>query len=333
MVLLMNTSASGASENQIDVSFLLTAYNFESYIADAVNSLLALDTPFNYEIIVLDDASADNTWNILSGISDSRLKTIRHEKNQGAAASINTLFSLAKGRYIARFDGDDRWRANFLSCTIPVLEENPAVGLVYADVAMMDERGNITSAKENLNRPVLPTMGNELLALLETSYICAPAVIARKEAWQSVLPWTTNMGPGDWWGHLKMANAGWLFAYVDEVIADYRLHGQGMHIAYVQTTQGEQSINKILDDIFATAGEKISAAQARKIRARHYQRLAFAYIAQQRYSDAKRILFSAIRKKPVLLLEKNVVIQCLALCLGYSRYISLKRYLGRSVST
>lgn len=325
----MSESASIVSENKIDVSFLMTAYNFAPYIADAVNSLLAMDTSLQYEIIVLDDASTDNTWSILSSISDSRLKIIRHENNQGVAAAINTLFSLAKGRYIARVDGDDCWRAGFLNSTIAVLESNPAVGLVYADVAMIDQQGKITSSKDNLNRPLLPTIGNELLALLEISYICAPAVIARKEAWQAVLPWPISMGPGDWLGHLKMANAGWLFAYVDEVLAEYRLHGQGMHIAYMQNTQGEQSTDKILDEMFALAGDKISATKAKQIRARHHQRLAFAYIGQQRYQDAKRILFSAIRKKPGLLLEKNVVIQWLALSLGYPRYIALKRYFGR----
>jgi glycosyltransferase involved in cell wall biosynthesis len=316
-------------QEAIDVSFLMTAYNFASYIAEAVNSLLALDTELSYEIIVLDDASTDNTWSILSNISDPRLKTIRHEKNQGVAIAINTLFSQAKGRYIARIDGDDRWRANFLSTTIPVFESDNSIGLVYGDVAIINEYGDITSAKANLNRPVLAAVGNELLPLLETSYICAPAVIAKREAWQSVLPWATTMGPGDWLGHLKMANAGWLFAHVDSVIADYRLHTQGMHVTYMQSVLGEQSVDKILDEMFIGIGNKVTPQQARDIRARHHQRLAFSYISQKRYSDARRLLWVALKKRPTMLLEKSVAWQLLALSFGYSNYFRLKKLFRR----
>jgi glycosyltransferase involved in cell wall biosynthesis len=321
----MNEVRDEISGNGIDVSFLMTAHNFAPYIAEAVNSLLALDTKLSYEIIVLDDASSDNTWAILSGISDPRLKLIRHEKNLGVAVAINTLFAHAGGRYIARIDGDDRWHANFLNATIPVLESDEKIGLVYGDVAIINESGVLTSEKANLNRPKLPDIGNELMPLLETSYICAPAVIARKEAWEAVLPWTTTMGPGDWWGHLKMANANWLFAHVETVIADYRLHGQGMHVVYMQSMQGEQSIDTILEDVFSFAGSKISSRQARYIRARHHQRLAFGYISQQRYADARRLLFSAISNRPGLLLEKTVLRQFFGLLIGYSNYLRLKR--------
>lgn len=326
----MREILSTESSDQIDVSFLMTTYNFEAYIAEAVNSLLALETPLSYEIIVLDDASTDNTWPILSGISDARLRIIRHEVNQGAAIAINTLFTLARGRFIARIDGDDRWRPDFLNATIPVLESDHAIGLVYGDVAIINESGVVTSEKANLNRPKLPDIGNELMPLLETSYICAPAVIARKEAWQAVLPWTMTMGPGDWWGHLKMANADWLFAHVDTVIADYRLHGQGMHVVYMQSMQGEQSIDTILEDVFSFAGSKISSRQAKRIRARHHQRLAFGYISQKRYVDARRLLLSAITKRPGLLLEADVFRQAFGLLVGYSNYVRLKRFMRRS---
>ncbi len=316
-------------QKAIDVSFLMTTYNFAPYIAEAVNSLLALDTRLSYEIIVLDDASTDNTWSILSSISDSRLKIIRHEKNQGVDIAINTLFSQAKGRYIARVDGDDRWRSNFLTATMALFESDDSIGLVYGDVAIINEHGDITSAKANLNRPELATVGNELLPLLETSYICAPAVIAKREAWQSVLPWITIMGPGDWLGHLKMANAGWLFAHVDSVIADYRLHAQGMHITYMQSTMGEQSVDKILYEMFSRIDNKVTPQQARHIRARHHQRLAFSYISQKRYPDARRLLWAAVKKRPAMLLEKSVAWQLLALSFGYSNYLRLKKVFRR----
>ncbi len=312
-------------ESSIDVSFLMTTYNFEAYVTEAVNSLLALETELVYEVIVLDDASKDQTWELLSRFSDPRLKIIRHETNQGVAIAINCLFTEARGRYIARIDGDDRWRSNFLELTIPVLAANEAVGLVYGDVAIMNSDGRITSPKGNLNRPDLPRQGNELLPLLETSYICAPAVIAKREAWQAVLPWPVNMGPGDWLGHLKMANAGWQFIHIDEVIADYRLHSEGMHVAYMQSNQGEVSTNKILDEMFALAQDKLSSSQQKRLRAQHHKHLAFSYIGQQRYNDAKRVLWSAIKNKPSLLFAKSVFVQFIALVIGYPLYLRIKK--------
>lgn len=320
-------------QQTIDVSFLMTTYNFAPYIAEAVNSLLVLDTKLLYEIIVLDDASTDNTWAILSSISDPRLKIIRHENNQGPAISIDALFALAHGRYIARLDGDDRWRPQFLSATIPILESEPNVGMVYGDVALINDAGFITSASDNLRRPDIPNRSNEFFSILETNYICAPAVIGRREAWEAVLPWPLPKGPGDWRGHLKMALAGWDFAYVSQVLADYRVHSQGMHATYLRNHDGEKSIDFLLDEMFKIADEKVSPHQAKHIRARHHQRLAFGYISQKRYSDARRLIYSAVKKRPGLLLEKKVLIQFLALSFGYSNYLKLKKMLGRDIST
>ncbi len=312
-------------ESDIYVSFLMTCYNFAPYIAEAVNSLLQMDTDRTFEVVVIDDASTDGSWDILSGIADPRLKIVRHEVNRGPALSVDELFTLARGKFIARLDGDDRWRPNFLNVTLPILESEPNVGMVYGDVALINSLGSFTSASNNLARPNIPNQGNEFFHILETNYICAPAVIARREAWDEVLPWPLPKGPGDWRGHMMMALAGWDFAYVNLVLADYRVHAAGMHSTYLRNNDGEESTDLLLDEMFEIAHKKISQKQKNHIRARHHQRLAFGYISQYRFSDARRLIFSAIRARPGLLLERIVAKQFFGLIVGYGNYQWLKK--------
>lgn len=224
-----------------DVSIILTAYNFEAYINAAIQSLLAQDTQYSYELIVVDDCSSDATLARIQAISDSRIRLIAHTQNQGAAASINEAFALANGRYVARFDGDDVWLPHFLETTVKVLEQNPHVGLVYGDVAFIDAQGKVLnphSPVPNYNGWEKPAL---LKALLSDYLICAPAVLARKEAWMLALPLPEHLLYCDFEMALAMATQ-WEFRYVPAVLAQYRLHTQNMHSTAIRHRRAESSI-------------------------------------------------------------------------------------------
>ncbi|WP_223549304.1 glycosyltransferase family 2 protein [Aestuariivivens sp. NBU2969] len=88
------------------VSVIMPVYNCELYVKEAVESIL-YQTYENFELIILDDASTDNTVKIVSEIKDSRIKFIKKNINTGYTTSLNLGVELAKGKYIARMDGDD----------------------------------------------------------------------------------------------------------------------------------------------------------------------------------------------------------------------------------
>lgn len=93
------------------VSIITPAYNSSEYIREAIESVIA-QTYKNWEMIIVDDASQDNTYEILNNYAnkDKRIKPIFLEKNCGAAYARNKAIECAQGRYIAFLDSDDLWK-------------------------------------------------------------------------------------------------------------------------------------------------------------------------------------------------------------------------------
>lgn len=93
------------------VSIITPAYNSSEYIREAIESVIA-QTYKNWEMIIVDDASQDNTYEILNNYAnkDKRIKPIFLEKNCGAAYARNRAIECAQGRYIAFLDSDDLWK-------------------------------------------------------------------------------------------------------------------------------------------------------------------------------------------------------------------------------
>lgn len=107
------------------VSIIMPTFNAGSTIKDAIQSILN-QTYKNWELIITDDCSSDNTLEILReyACADSRIKFIRNETNSGAGFSRNRSIDAAKGKYIAFLDADDLWLENKLSHQISFMEKN-----------------------------------------------------------------------------------------------------------------------------------------------------------------------------------------------------------------
>jgi len=88
------------------ISVILSTYNNTLKVKNSINSVLNQSYK-NFELLVLDDGSTDDTWQVLNAIHDSRLKLFRNKKNIGLTKSLNKLISHSKGIYIARQDDDD----------------------------------------------------------------------------------------------------------------------------------------------------------------------------------------------------------------------------------
>ena len=105
------------------VSIITPSYNTAKFIGETIESVLS-QTYQNWEMIIVDDCSTDNTDDIVSGFSDSRIKYLKNENNSGAAVSRNRALKMAKGRWIAFLDSDDLWKEDKLQKQISFMEEN-----------------------------------------------------------------------------------------------------------------------------------------------------------------------------------------------------------------
>ena len=122
------------------VSIITPCYNSEKYIKETYDSIKNQSYQ-NWEWIIIDDCSSDNSVNIVKNISDNRIKLVLNKSNSGAAVSRNKGLELAHGRYITFIDSDDLWLPTFLKTSIDYLKENQEE-LVYATYKRVDEKLN-----------------------------------------------------------------------------------------------------------------------------------------------------------------------------------------------
>ena len=105
------------------VSIIMPSYNTAPYIRETIQSVLD-QTYQNWELIIVDDCSTDNTDEVVASTKDERIRYLKNEKNSGAAVSRNRALREAKGRWIAFLDSDDYWETNMLEVMIKKPEES-----------------------------------------------------------------------------------------------------------------------------------------------------------------------------------------------------------------
>lgn len=129
---------------QPKVSVIIATYNRAGLLPRAVNSVLN-QTLDEYEIIIVDDASSDDTQQIISGFEDPRIRSVRHEVNRGQSVATNAGIARARGEYFTLLDDDDEWPADRLRRMVTVLDDAPPnVGLVYGwRISVNDSTGEI----------------------------------------------------------------------------------------------------------------------------------------------------------------------------------------------
>jgi glycosyltransferase involved in cell wall biosynthesis len=154
------------------ITVLMPVYNCEQYIHDAVRSILN-QSYTNFELLVIDDASADNTASIIKSFSDERIHFIEKPKNTGYTNSLNYGLTLAKGKYIARMDGDDISLPERFEKQVAFLEANP-------DVVVCGTTYKILGSPKSITIP--QTHDAIKIGLLWGNCIAHPSVMIRKEA-------------------------------------------------------------------------------------------------------------------------------------------------------
>ena len=110
------------------VSVVMPAYNAAKYIKEAIDSILA-QTYRDFEFIIVNDGSTDNTKEIILSYSDPRIVYIENEQNSGICVTLNKGLDAAKGRYIVRMDSDDIALPQRLEVQVRYMDANPVVGV------------------------------------------------------------------------------------------------------------------------------------------------------------------------------------------------------------
>ena len=170
---------------QPKVSVILTSFNHEKYIREAIDSVLE-QTFTNFELIIWDDASSDNSWKIINSYSDPRVKTFRNDKTRRGIYGFNkAITEVASGEYIAIQHSDDVWKPEKLKEQVTYLDAHDEIGAVFTWAQIIDEKGiELTGnwfVQENKSQwQWLNHLFNG------ENHLCHPSVLIRKQCYEEV---------------------------------------------------------------------------------------------------------------------------------------------------
>ena len=122
------------------VSVIVPVYNVERYVVQTLQSILA-QTYTDFELIVVDDGSTDNSLDICRTFNDKRVRIVQ-QANRGLAGARNTGIRQAQGEYLAFLDSDDLWQPNKLACHVEHLAKSPQVGVSFSRSSFIDDDGH-----------------------------------------------------------------------------------------------------------------------------------------------------------------------------------------------
>ncbi len=136
------------------VSIIMPSWNTGKFIAESIQSVID-QTYTNWELLIVDDCSTDNTDEVVTSFQDERIKYFKNEKNYGAALTRNRAMREAQGEYIAFLDSDDLWTPNKLEKQINFMERN-GFSLSYTEYEKIDEEDELlhiyVSGPEKVNK-------------------------------------------------------------------------------------------------------------------------------------------------------------------------------------
>lgn len=166
------------------VSVLMPNYNCEKYLSEAIESILN-QTYKNFEFIILDDCSTDNSWNIIQKYAkkDKRIRAFKNEKNLKIVKTRNKLFSLIsnESKYTAIFDSDDISLPQRFEKQVLFLENNSDYGIVGSNLLIIDEKSNGIG-----KRSYKPKFNIKDKSILIKSPLAQPSVLIRKKALERI---------------------------------------------------------------------------------------------------------------------------------------------------
>ena len=308
----------------MQITFFIQAYNTERLIGECLDSVLGQRGAWDFDVLVIDDASTDGTVREIERFNDPRLRVVRHTRNTGAIATANEGYAASTGEFVVRVDSDDRLRPEFLQLTVPALAAAPSVGLVYGDIATIDDRGAITGEGGMVRREQRAALGDEFFPLLFENFIPAPSTLVRRSALEPLLPIPSHFRFLDWYLTTGIAEA-WDTLYIDHVLADYRVHAGNMHLAMVRDRTGERTSREVIDRLMSNGRRpEEKATHGRRILARHYLTYADKYFGCGMDADARRCYWHAISYAPGLALQAGVARRLAATLVGRRVYDSVK---------
>ena len=254
----------------IKVSVGIITYNHEKYIVDAIEGALCQKTDFDYEIVIGDDCSLDETASIIADYKDKypdMIRLVPHQSNLGPRKNFESIINVCQGDYIASLDGDDYWNdATKLQRQSDYLDANSELSACFHPSLYVYDNGSE-------NQCIYPPERKAVYGIediLRENCISSNTLMFRRHGFQKFPPWmhANSDFPGDLFILFSCLQWGDL-GYLDECMAVYRVHNQGLwsSLSEAQKTKSEIRMNYFLQDIVGDQYHSILMRKGLRLRA------------------------------------------------------------------
>lgn len=240
----------------------------------------------NFEVIVVDDGSTDNTEEVVRSFDDERIRYVRHEQNKGAAAARNTGIKLAIGDYIAFQDSDDVWLPRKLEKQMCVfLNDSSDLGVVYTSLWQIDDSEGTYQPSSNVRK----REGNLHEELLKMNFVSMPTAVVRKECFEKAGLFDESMPRLQEWDLWLRISRYYRFKHVDEPLV----------ISYLQPDSISRNV-----DAHITARKRILSKYFEEISknkvllSKHYFEIGTLLYLNGMIEEGKKYFFKAINAHP-----------------------------------
>lgn len=285
----------GAITTGPKVSIIIPTYNRAQSLNRAIQSVLN-QTYENFELIIVDDGSKDNTEKVVKNIHDNRIKYFRHEVNQGGSSARNTGIKNSTGKYVAFLDSDDEWLEGKLESQVRAMENRPSDvwGGVYCGFFYTTGKGEVIEAVKcgNLKKDLLN---------LEVDMCAGSTFLVSKSVINDIGLFDESFKRHQDWEYLVRFFRKYKILAVREPLVKINGHRivKGVTLAEVK----EQYLSKFETDI-NELGEDI----AQEIRAKHWLSTSIVFASELNYSESFKYLKRSLQYKVLPLWEYCILL-------------------------
>jgi len=205
------------------VSIIIPSYNHDKYIHEAIQSVLD-QTYQDFEIIITDDGSTDDTVKEIMKFTDPRIKLFCFEKNKGSSFATSNCVSMSNGEYLAMLSSDDVYYLEKLEKQVKYLDEHPDVWAVFGQAHIINEVGNDFNNENHFYTDVFRQQNRTRYEWLNYFFykgncLCHPSVLAKKEVYTIISP-SDHRYPqqGDLYRWIKLCLQHEIFILPEELI-------------------------------------------------------------------------------------------------------------------
>lgn len=200
------------------ISVCIPSYNGAPYIRDAIESVLVQNCP-DVEIVICDDQSDDNSWEIICSYADCRIKAFKNETNLGMVGNFREVLRKASGEYVILLNCDDTLYNDSLNKMATTLDDNPECSFVFGNIKYIGER----SGQTNFNFGKILKPGEWVNASLQEggnkSFQCGTLFRKPAEAPDLII---VDLVFFDWYLWLRLGQS--KVAFLNEIVGCYRYH-------------------------------------------------------------------------------------------------------------